>query len=88
MPTDYTASQALREGAAKLRKEAAKTPTSTKRGLPSKTEVEYDGDQDYTPKKKVNGNPMNLVVMGILKQLNLSKTLIILSTEIFQMYKQ
>ena len=61
MPTDYTASQALREGAAKLRKEAAKTPTSTKRGLPSKTEVEYDGDQDYTndqPKKKVKQEPV------------------------------
>ena len=56
MPTDYTASQALREGAAKLRKEAAKTPTSTKRGLPSKTEVEYDGDQD--PKKKVKQEPV------------------------------
>ena len=68
MPTDYTASQALREGAAKLRKEAAKTPTSTKRGLPSKTEVEYDGDQDYNndpkytgfdqPKKKVKQEPV------------------------------
>lgn len=68
MPTDYTASQALREGAAKLRKEAAKTPTSAKRGLPSKTEVEYDGDQDYNndpkytgfdqPKKKVKQEPV------------------------------
>ena len=51
MPNDYTASQALREGAAKLRKEAAKTQTS-KRSLPSKTEVESEGDQDYNDDDK------------------------------------